>query len=359
MKRLLWLGSPAAIAAVSLFLSCSAGEPQASARAQDAGTTTAAETIARVRVATRTLSPTVFEDRLVVTAALEAWEDVSVGAEFGGFVREVLFDDGDFVRKDAILARIGDDIAKAQLDQARADQLAADANFTKISKLFERQSVPQQDLVAATSRRDVAAATVREMEIRLERAIVRAPIAGVVHERLVEPGEIASPGALVARVRRVDRLKAVAAVPDTEVAWLEKGREARLVVDAYPQDAFQATLHLVAPAADEETRTFDVEFSLDNASRRLRPGMVGRLEMPRRMIKDAIVVDLDALVTRESGPAAFIIEECIARERAVRLDGVEGRRGRVVAGLAAGDVVVVSGQRDLIDGQPVSSEACR
>lgn len=359
MKRLLWLASAAAIAAASLSLSCGASERQASAPAQDAGAVTTADTSARVRVTTRTLSPTVFEDRLVVTAALEAWDDVSAGAEFGGFVREVLFDDGDFVRKDAILARIGDDIAKAQLDQARADQLAADANFTKISKLFERQSVPQQDLVAATSRRDVAAATVREMEIRLERAIVRSPIAGVVHERLVEPGEIAAPGALVARVRRVDRLKAVAAVPDTEVAWLERGREARLAVDAYPQETFQATLHLIAPAADEETRTFEVEFTLDNASQRLRPGMVGRLEMPRRTVQDAIVIDLDALVTRETGPAAFVVLECIARERAVRLDGVEGRQGRVVAGLAAGDVVVVSGQRDLVDGQSVSSEACR
>ncbi|NJN64409.1 MAG: efflux RND transporter periplasmic adaptor subunit [Acidobacteria bacterium] len=303
----------AALAAslVACGASCGGKEPQAAPTE-----TQTPESIARTpssvrderpRVDVSLVEPQEFSDRLIVTATIEAWDDVDVGTEIGGFVRDVLFDEGEIVDKGAVLARIGDDLAGAQLDQAKADLMAAEANFTKISKLFERQSVPQQDLVAATSRRDNALAVVREMEIRLDRAVIRAPLRSAVSDRLVEPGEIAAPGALVARLQRVDRLKAVAALSDTEVAWITRGREARLTVDAYRDQTFTARVHLIAPSADAETRTFDVEFALDNAGGALRPGMVGRIDLVRRRVEGAIVVRLDAIVTRQKGPVVFVV----------------------------------------------------
>ncbi|RMF73073.1 MAG: efflux RND transporter periplasmic adaptor subunit [Acidobacteria bacterium] len=317
-------------------------------------------TVPPVRVTVLHVEPQRFVESLVVTATLEAWRDVTVSAEFGGTVRSIAFDKGETVRAGQELARVGDDLARAQLAQAEADLMAAEANYAKVSRLFERQAVPKQDLVAATSTRDRARAVVDEMKARLERAVLRAPIDGVVLDRPVEPGEVVPPGTPIARIETVDRLKAVASVPDTEAAWLEIGRSGTLTFDAWPGRSFPARIAFVSPAADRETRTFLVELAVDNTTHRLRPGMVGRASLARRVLDDALVVPFDAVLARAEGSAVFVVDDdCTAVLRPVEIGALEGDRALVAQGLAAGEAVVVEGQHDLVDGQRVLTESCR
>ncbi len=313
-----------------------------------------------VRVAVERVVPTAFTERLVVATTLEAWHEVTLSAEFGGTVRRVLFDKGDRIRPGQELARVGDDLAQAQLAQAEADLMAAEANFTKVSRLFERQAVPKQDLVAATSQRDRARAVVDEMKARVERAVIRSPIEGIALDRPVEPGEGVPPGTPIVTIQAIARLKAVVSVPDTEAAWLVTGRPAVLQFDAYPGRSFPATVSFVSPAAYSDTRTFRVELALRNADRALRPGMVGRASLDRRRFTDALVVPYDAVLPRADGPVVFVVDDtCRARLREVEVGAIEGSRALVREGLASGDLVVVAGQADLVDGQPVLTETCR
>jgi membrane fusion protein (multidrug efflux system) len=312
-----------------------------------------------LRVETIEIEPSPFTDLIEVTAVLEPWSEVTVSTELGGLVREVEFEKGERVREGAVLARIGDDLARARLEQAQADLMAAEANYKKVSQLAERQAVPQQDLVAATSRRDLSRAQVREAELMLERSILRAPIAGVVVDRDIDPGEFVAPGTPIAQIQQTDRLEAKASVPDTEVAWLERGREGTLRVDAWPDRVFPAELRYLAPAADPESRTFTLEFAVPNPEGRLRPGLVGRVAIVRRKVEQGVVVPLDAIVTREEGTVAYVVTgECRAEQRLVEIATTEGDRALVDDGLAVGERLVVAGQRDLRDGQPVVTEWC-
>ena len=352
----------AVLAALALLAGCrGAGDETARAtretgqpRARDAGAP------APVRVTVREIVPTSFTERLAVAATLEAWHEVTLSAEFGGTVRRVLFDKGDAIRRGQELARVGDDLAQAQLAQAEADLMAAEANFTKISRLFERRAVPKQDLVAATSQRDRARAVVDEMKARVERAVIRSPIDGIALDRPLEPGEVVPPGTPIVTIQSIAKLKAVVSVPDTEAAWLVTGRPAVLRFDAYPERTFPATVSFVAPAADAETRTFRIELALRNDDRALRPGMVGRALLDRRRITGALVVPFDAVLPRADGSVVFVVDDaCRARLRPVEIGGIEGSQALVDDGLTPGDRVVVAGQADLVDGQPVLTETCR
>jgi membrane fusion protein (multidrug efflux system) len=224
--------------------------------------------------------------------------------------------------------------------------------------LFDREAVPQQDLDDATAERDRTVARVREMEIRLERSIIRAPIDGIAQNRLIEPGEVVAPGTRVTTLQRSDRLKVQANVPDTEIAWLARGRRAEVRVDAYPDRTFEARLSYLAPAADTQTRTFEVECDLPNPRRLLRPGMLARVELAKRTVEDGLVVPIDAVVQARAGLVAYVIEDCAARARPVVTGAAEGDRVLVEEGLRAGERLVVEGQRDLSDGQPVRGEGC-
>ncbi|RMG43852.1 MAG: efflux RND transporter periplasmic adaptor subunit [Acidobacteria bacterium] len=311
-----------------------------------------------VRVRVVRLEPGPFVEFLRLTGTTEPWTEVQVSSELGGTVREVGFDEGDEVRAGQVLARIGDDLAQARLDRARAELTDAESDYGKIVELVRRKAVPEQELTAATARRDRAAATVREAELLLERAVLRAPISGVAVERLVEPGEVVPPGAPITRILKIDPLKVELAVPDTELGWLRRGAPATVSVDAYPDREFPAKIHFIAPDADRDSRSFRVELELPNPNGRLKPGMTVRARLEKRRVEDAIVVPMDALLTRREGPVAYVVEECRAVRRKVRLEATEGGKALVGDGLVEGDLLVIEGQDELTPGRPVRTESC-
>jgi membrane fusion protein (multidrug efflux system) len=313
----------------------------------------------RVPVRTTTVEPAVFEQRLEVTGNLEPWDEVHISTELGGFVREVSFEKGDTIVANQVLARIGDDLAESRLRQARADLADAEAVFEKTEKLFEREAVPEQDLITATARRDRLRATLKEYEILLERSVIRSPIAGVAVDREIAEGEVAAPGTRLTTVQQIDRLLATASVPDTEIGWLGKGSEGTVRLDAWPGRVFPAKVVYVSPSADTNTRTFEVELELSNRDGELRPGMVARVSLRQQRLSDAVTIPLDALIARVDGRVAFVVEDCRAVMRRIEIGPIEADRALVEAGLELGEELVVSGQQDLADGQPVRTEVCR
>ncbi len=347
------------IASLAMMACPSSPQPETTAPATPAAPS-AGPRDTRIRVRTLTLAPERFEDYLDVAGTLEPVHDVLVATEFGGLVREVLFEKGQSVRAGQILARVGDDLAEARLDQAQADLMAAEANYQKVSKLFERQAVPQQDLVAATSRRDRARAVVREMEVRLERALIRSPLDGIATDRRVEPGEVLLPATPIALIEQLDPLKVACRVPDTEIGWLRRGAPARVTIDAWPEKVFDARVSYVASSSGAEPRSFLAEVELPNPQRRLVSGLVARVHLLRRRLEQALVVPIDALVTTDHGHVAYVIEQCRARQIPVTISAVEGDRVLVEdSALAFGMRLVIDGQRDLGPGREVIAEGCQ
>ena len=197
------------------------------------------------------------------------------------------------------------------------------------------------------------------LELILERSVITAPITGYALDRLVEPGEVVSPGAGITTLQKIDRLKVSAAVPDTEISWLREGGRGSVSVDAWPGREFHGKIGFLSPSADAESRTFTIELELANQKLELRPGMVARVKLDRRNLDSAVAVPVDALVTRVEGQVAFVVEDCRAVMRNIRAGGIEGGLILIEEGLKPGDLLVVEGQRDLADGQKVSSEECR
>jgi membrane fusion protein (multidrug efflux system) len=347
------------LAAALAVTAAGCGDPaDGSSSAQDADTPRPARDAGSTArdVTVQTLEAREFRETLEVTGSLQPWEEVDVSAELGGLVREIAFEKGQRITEGQILARVGDDIARAQLEQARAELVDAEAKQRRAEQLFEREAIPEQELIAATSRRDAQRALVQERELRLERSILRSPIDGVALDEPVDEGEVISAGIRVTTVQQVDRLELEAEVPDTEIGWLEVGREATVEVDAYPDLRFDARVHFLSPAADRGTRTFTVELALDNSEGRLRPGMIARVSLLRRRVPAGLVIPLDAVLTHEDGQHVFVVEDGVAVERPVEIRGTEGRDALVASGLEAGDRLIVEGQRQIAAGQRVRAQ---
>ena len=308
-----------------------------------------------VNVSVVKLKPELLKDEVKLAGRLEPWVDVNVSTELGGTVQEIGFDKGRVVREGQVLARVGTDLLEASLKEAEAALEHAESEFNKVSELFNRQAVPRQDLTSATSNFHGAQARVEQARLRVERSIIRAPVTGMAISREIEPGEFLPAGTLITTIHQISKLKAVVGIPEDDISFFKVGAEASVEVDAYRDREFTGTIHFLSPAATGQNRTFPAEVSLDNRSGDLRPGMIVRVRLVKQVYEDLIVVPRDAVLERDTGYVAFVYEDGKAALRNVETGPSE--RGRIVVldGLKLGESLIVTGHRNLVDGQPVRS----
>ncbi len=327
---------------------------------------TAAPTAEPVAAATATAAVKSIPDLLEATGSVEPWVRVSPGTKILGRVAAVAAREGDRVARGDLLVRLEDRDLKAAVDQARAAVGRAEAGLenarsqdARMEALHARGSVTDKMREDAATAGQVAEAALSEAraalagaEATLAYTVIRAPRDGVVVERRVEPGDMATPGAPLLTLEDLSRVKVQVQVPEAAVMGLAPGAPATVRVDALEAD-FPAKVDRVWPAGDPASRTFRVELVLDNVESRLRSGLFVRARFPRGS-RPALLVPAAALWQRGGLTGAYVLDgEGVARLRWVEPGRAHGEEVEILSGLAAGEVVVVDPPPALADGVPV------
>ena len=313
----------------------------------------------RTLVRTAPSAPELLVDYLEISGRLEPRAEVLVASELGGAVEDVFFDKGDRVAAGQLLARIGSDLLQADLAEAEADLEAARSDFDRLEQLVAREAAPEQELTSARAALKREEARADSARLRYARSEIRAPTAGVVILRELEPGEVLAPGSPVALVHDVAALRATIGIPENDIAWFRVGSPAEVWMDAYPDRSFTGTLRYIAPAAASPGRNFPAEIELDNRDGVLRSGLIVRTRLERRRFEDAVVLSRDVFVERDGDHFAFVLDGGRAFVRPRELGPEQDGAVVVFAGLQVGETLIVQGHRNLLDGQPVAVAADR
>lgn len=374
------LSLAALAAAAGLAGACSSGAHDAPAAAQ--GEPLAVRTAI---VATSTVTDT-FEAGGVVQARTSA----TVAARVMAPVLAVRVAPGDRVRAGQVLveldgrdltasargatagatqARDGAAAAEAETRAAQAALTLARATHARIAALFEKKSATAQEmdnaaagLAAAEARAASAEARVHEAAAGVERASaasdaaaataaflrVTAPFDGVVTEKLVEPGNMATPGLPLLRLEDTRGFRLEVRVDESRAARVSAGAPLEVMLDGAEGVPVSVTgaVQEVSRAIDAGSRSFLVKVALpDRAS--VRSGGFGRARFPGAS-RAALVVPAEALVQHGQVTSVFVVVDGVARLRLVRVHGTE-----VLAGLQAGETVVVAPPPGLVDGRRV------
>jgi Cu(I)/Ag(I) efflux system membrane fusion protein len=171
-----------------------------------------------------------------------------------------------------------------------------------------------------------------------------APASGVIAELGVREGVAVSPGMTLFRIAGLERVWAVAEVPEAQAVRLQRGQKVNAVLQADPTQSFTGTMQEVLPQVNAATRTLQARFEVNNRGGRLVPGMLLRLQVAGP-VAVRLVVPAEAVI-RTGARAVTIVRKADGtfEPREVKL-GVElGEQLEVVQGLAEGDEVVASGQ---------------
>lgn len=335
-----------------------------------------------------------------------------LGALIAGTVAAVYVDDGDGVEADALLVRLADEDALANLAEAEASVTEAEARLSRVQGYgrrmaaqalrqatieakqaeteFQRQKAlagtgavselsferARRDRDQAVSRRisaslEVAAAAPRgsdvavaaaslsraqaklkAAQVALEQTRIRAPLPGVVLKRHVARGEVVQPGEPLITFAGDGPLQVRIQPDESNLALLRVGQSALVSAEAFPEQRLQASIRRIAPSVDPVRGTVEVDLDIDDQTG-LRPDMTMTVEIEVGRAESALVLPTWAI--RDLGsdtPWVMVIEDGEARRRDVRL-GLEGDElAEVVSGLDE-SVRVLSPAIPIEEGDPV------
>ncbi|OPZ57265.1 MAG: Multidrug resistance protein MdtA precursor [Deltaproteobacteria bacterium ADurb.Bin510] len=188
---------------------------------------------------------------------------------------------------------------------------------------------------------------------------MRAPIAGLVTLKAVNVGEMVSqerPSFVIEDMRRV---KLLVALPEEAYATLRVGNACLVTADAFAGEHFEGRISKIYPSIDPLSRTFKVEVAIPNSDLRLRSGMTARTRVVLAAREQALSVPTAALLQDEEGYYVYVVRQSKAYKVPVKI-GIQGEQAyEIIAGLKAGDTVVVEGQTGLRQGAPVKTAASR
>ncbi len=293
-------------------------------------------------------------DTVTLPAVVEAFQVVNVAAEVASHVDEILAHEGDTVSTDFIILRLDTELLKAEYDRASAQAKYDKADFDRLAELARGGAATGRDREAAEVKMEVSQAIADEAKTRLERAIIRAPIGGVLNRLPVEVGEYVNPGTIVAQIIELDKVKVVVEAPEKDVQFLTVGEKAVVSATVKGEERdFHGVITYISQLADPGTRTSRLEITVTNPDRQLRSGEIVRAQLSRRILHDVIMVPLLAVIPLEDGKAVFLVEGGKAQSRRVELGLFKGSDVQITSGLTPGDQLIVKGQRLIGPGQAV------
>ena len=285
---------------------------------------------------------------------LTAAEEAVVVARTQGVVEAVYAEEGDVVKTGQSLAQLETERLNLELARSRAQLDHLTSAYERAQRMFEAKMISPNDHDDAKFAFEAEETNLRLREYELKEATIRATIDGVVTRRLIKVGHTLNQNAPAFEMKRLDVIEAELNVPEREIQNIRPDQYARVHIDALSDEQFDGAVARVAPEVDAGSGTFRVTVMLANDDAHLRPGMFARVDVRIDQHSDALLVPLEAVVTRRDDNSLFVVEGGVVERRDVTMGYVSDGNVEILNGVAADEWVVTTGHGGLRNGARVS-----
>ena len=295
---------------------------------------------------------------LRAVGSLDATNGISVAAEVGGIIKEILFTSGERVEQGTILIRLDDAVDRAALDALRAERRLAEIKFNRSKDLLKKKVTSKSEYDEAQATYEAAVARVAEQEAVINKKIIRAPFSGLLGISDVDIGQYLEPGTRIVSLQALDPIHVDYTLPERYLHQVQVGQEVHVSVEAMPGEIFRGAVSAIDADINRATRTLKIRATLPNSEQRLRPGMFAEVLTLHADSQPVLTIPRTAVSYNTYGDFVYVIAEQQDGSLRVKRHQVstgESRAGRVaiLQGLEAGDRVVRAGLVKLREGMSV------
>ncbi len=322
------------------------GKPAARPAAAD----TAPSIPVRTAVVAREDLPVLIE----ATGSVRAVRRAEVAAKVMGTIEELPVRLGQQVKPGDVLARIAAAEIVARVQQAQTALAGLQRDLEREKNLAERGAGTREAVATLQDRIATAHAILKEAQAMLDYTTVRAPFAGAVARRIADAGDVAAPGVPLVEIEGTDEFEIEAEVPESLVSGTMAGAGLDVNVPA-ANLAFRGRVTEVAAAADARTRSVTVKIAVP-AGLAVRSGQFARLQVPTSPAP-TVLVPAEAVATIGQIERVFVVgSDNRAALRLIKTGALREGRREILAGLTAGERVVLAPAANLRDGARVENQ---
>lgn len=320
-------------------------------------------TAAPVKVQTAAVVVQPMPQYLTLTGTLRSSQESDVAADASGKVTATFVERGQPVKRgdtlailDARGAAITATAMNAQTQLARAQLEQAQKECERVTALFKTGAISQAEFdrtnsQCTTTQWSAAAAAAQQQNAQkiVGDSVIRAPFAGIVGERFVNVGQYVQPQTKVISLYSPDPLRLELTVPEANVAAIKPDMVVRYTVASFGEQPFEGAVKFISPNIRPATRDLVVEALCPNADGKLKPGMfaVANLAIGEEKLAS---VPKNSVLSADSVSRVFVVVEKRIQERIVQLAGEKDGLVGIIAGVKAGENVVVQPGPDVRDG---------
>ena len=281
------------------------------------------------------------------TAPIEAFAEADVIAKVEGEIREVLVEEGDEVEKGQVLARLDGDRLRLELNESSARLRKMQRDFERNKDLREKGLLSEGDYEKLQFDLESLQASYNLASLELDYTQIRAPISGVISERYIKLGNTIRVNDPLYRVTNFDPLVAYLHVPEREYQQITPDQPVAIDIDALADKTILASVTRVSPIVDPETGTFKITIEIRDESRRIKPGMFGRMSIIYDRHENVLQVPRSAVMEEMGVESVFVVEDDKAVRRIVQTGYGENGMIEITEGLDDADNVITVGQLGL------------
>ena len=292
-------------------------------------------------------------DETQSVGSLRSNQGVMLRPEVGGRVSQVMFRDGQRVKKGQVLVQFDDQLPAAQVMQAQAELSIAKANHTRNKELVAQNFISKRSLDESEAALQVSEAKLALAQATLQRLKVLAPFDGVAGLRQINVGDYLKDGADMVNIEDIDAVLLDFRLAERFQTKIKPGQKAQVSFDALPGKQFTALVQAIDPLIEANGRSVGVRACIDNRQMQLRPGMFARVSAVFGERPNAMVVPEEAIVPQ--GGRSFVVkvvagpnkDELMSERVAVKIGLRQPGKVEILEGLSLEDQVVIAGQQRL------------
>jgi membrane fusion protein (multidrug efflux system) len=304
-----------------------------------------------------------WQTRIEAVGSLRAVKGADLSLELSGVVESISFNSGDDVAEGAQLLKL-----RTADDVARLESLQAIAALNEITnerdqKQFKMQAVSQATLDTDAANLKNARAQVVQQQAMIDKKILRAPFAGHLGIRAVDLGQYLSPGTVIVTLQALDPIYVDFFVPQQAIDQLRLEQTVTVHVDAFKSEVFTGKISAINPKVDTGSRNVQVRATLQNADRKLLPGMYATVEITTGSPGNYVTLPQTAITYNPYGDTVYVVDnkgtdaggkpQLTARQTFITIGPTRGDQVAVLKGVEDGDTVVTAGQIKLHNGSVV------
>ncbi len=307
-----------------------------------------------LNVNAKIIKPQLLKDEIPpISGKLLPDEEVNLSFEASGKITEINFEEGTFVKKGQLLAKVNDKPLQAQLQRLVAQLKLAEDRVFRQNTLLKKDAVSKEAYEQVKTNLATLNADIDLVKANIQQTELRAPFDGIIGLRQISIGAFASPSTIVATLTKVSPLKVEFSIPERHANDIKIGANLSFNLEG-KLEPLHAKVYARESKIDEETHTLTIRALYPNNNGAILPGRYVSIHLVKDEIENAIAIPSEAIIPEMGKDKVFLYKN----GKAQPVDLITGIRTekevQVLHGLQEGDTIITSGTLQLRTGLNVT-----